>query len=162
MLEAVNLTHIQLKRPRRFPEAAFVPADDDDDLFARCFLAFDKHWRAHLHANNTTGMFLVLSNVAETFLCSKSGLAVTARNEAIYCRAWRRGACPRCFSQPATAVSRPAKVGGSRPQLLSGVFASYVASLRSSIAPGLPTSVSGRSALLIYGSSPASVLQCLA
>ncbi|CAE7690756.1 unnamed protein product [Symbiodinium sp. KB8] len=48
----------------RILDAAFVPADDDDDLFAKCFLAFDKHWRAHLHANNTTGMFLVLSSVA--------------------------------------------------------------------------------------------------
>ena len=54
---------------------------------------------------------LTLSRIAEAFLCSKADLEVNRRNCALYCG---RGNSPRFFSQPAAAVSRPAKVGGDQ------------------------------------------------
>ena len=35
LLGAVYLTHVQLKSPKRFPAAAFVPSDDDDKFFCQ-------------------------------------------------------------------------------------------------------------------------------
>ena len=111
-LPAVHNVHTQLKRPRRFPPEALVPTPDTDQpFFQSCFASFAPIWESHLQSNNTTGMFLTLSSLAEAFLCSKANLQVNKRNCTLYCG---RGTNPHFYWQPAAAVSRPAKAGGDQ------------------------------------------------
>eukprot|EP00439_Symbiodinium_sp_Y106_P025616 s5838_g3.t1 len=85
-LPAVHNVHTQLKRPRRFPPEALVPTPDTDQpFFQSCFASFAPIWESHLQSNNTTGMFLTLSSLAEAFLCSKANLQVNKRNCTLYC-----------------------------------------------------------------------------
>ena len=112
-LPALQLTHLQLCRPRSFPAEAFasITESQSTDLFLACWSPFADSWQQFLLANDSEGMFRVFSSAAEAFLCSKASLPVGPRCEKLYCG---RGALPKFVKRPSVAVSRPIDCGGAQ------------------------------------------------
>ena len=112
-LPSLHLTHTQLRRPRKLPEAALTPASPEAERenFLQSWQRYSADWEAAVKTQDTDALFRCFNRISEDFLCERGKSAISPQPRKHYCG---RGSLPRFFNQPATGVSRPTQADGAQ------------------------------------------------